>query len=113
MNQLKDAGFRISVDDFGSGYSSLNLLKDMPADVLKLDKEFLSTAQNNEKESIIINSVIDMAKKLNITTVAEGVETKRQSDLLKNIGCDIVQGFYYSKPIREEDFRNLLEKNFH
>lgn len=112
MNQLKEAGFRISVDDFGSGYSSLNLLKDMPADVLKLDKEFLSTAQDNEKESIIINSVIDMAKKLKITTVAEGVETKRQSDLLKNIGCDIVQGFYYSKPIKEEEFRNLLEKSF-
>ena len=112
MNQIKDSGFTISVDDFGSGYSSLNLLKDMPADVLKLDKEFLSVDKENEKEKIIIKSVVNMAKQLEITTVAEGVETKEQSDFLKKIGCDIVQGFYYSKPIQEKPYMELLEKSF-
>ena len=112
MNDLKNAGFSISIDDFGSGYSSLNLLKDMPADVLKLDKEFLSSATDNERESIIINSVINMAKNLKLVTVAEGVETKQQSDLLKNMGCDIVQGFLYSRPIQKTQFRLLLEHSF-
>src|SRR5574344_205527 len=112
MNDLKNAGFSISVDDFGSGYSSLNLLKDMPADVLKLDKEFLSTATDNERESIIITSVINMAKKLKLLTVAEGVETKKQSDLLKSMGCDIVQGFYYAKPMTKTQFNLLLERSF-
>jgi len=112
MNEIKNAGFDISVDDFGSGYSSLNLLKDMPADVLKLDKEFLSSAPDNERESIIITSVINMAKKLNLMTVAEGVETKKQSDLLKSMGCDLVQGFYYAKPMPENDFKLLLQNVF-
>lgn len=112
MQQIRDSGYTISVDDFGSGYSSLNLLKDMPANVLKLDKEFLSVDENNEKEKIIIQSVVNMAKQLNITTVAEGVETNKQSDFLKNIGCDIVQGFLYSKPIQEKQYRKLLENTF-
>lgn len=112
MNDIKDAGFSISVDDFGSGYSSLNLLKDIPADVLKLDKEFLSSAPDNERESIIITSVINMAKKLNLITVAEGVETKKQSDLLKSMGCDLVQGFYYAKPMPEDEFIHFLKESF-
>jgi diguanylate cyclase (GGDEF)-like protein len=112
MNDIKNAGFSISVDDFGSGYSSLNMLKDMPADVLKLDKEFLSSAPDNERESIIINSVIEMAKKLHLTTVAEGVETPKQSDLLKKMGCDLVQGFLYAKPMPENEFLDLLMHTF-
>ena len=111
MNEIKKAGFLISVDDFGSGYSSLNLLKSMPADVIKLDKDFLSNAPENQKENIIIQSVIEMAKKLKIKTVAEGVETKLQSDMLKSIGCDIAQGFFYAKPMKESDFLDLLLKN--
>lgn len=112
MNELKKTGYSISVDDFGSGYSSLNLLKDIPADILKLDKEFLSSATDNERESIIISSVIDMAKKLNLSTIAEGVETETQSDLLKQMGCDYVQGFLYSKPLPENDFKSLLSQFF-
>jgi diguanylate cyclase (GGDEF)-like protein len=108
MNEIKKAGFQLSVDDFGSGYSSLNLLKDIPADVIKLDKEFLNTTENNTKENIIIHSVIDMAKKLNMETVAEGIENQEQSDLLKSMGCDIVQGFYYAKPMPEDKYKNLL-----
>lgn len=112
MNEIKDAGFSVSVDDFGAGYSSLNMLKNMPADVIKLDKEFLSNCPENQKEFIIITSVIEMAKKLQIKTVAEGVETKVQSDMLKELGCDIAQGFYYAKPMPEKEFLELLKKQF-
>ena len=96
MNQIKNAGYSISVDDFGSGYSSLNLLKDIPADVLKLDKEFLSNVPEDSKETTIISSVIEMSKKLNMKTVAEGVETQNQAKLLRDMGCDIAQGYYYA-----------------
>ena len=112
MNEIKKAGFSISVDDFGSGYSSLNLLKDMPADVLKLDKEFLSKTNDDAKENIIISSVIEMAKKLKMTTVAEGIESQKQSDLLRNMGCDVAQGFYYAHPMPEEDFLSTLRQHF-
>lgn len=107
MNEIKNAGFSISVDDFGSGFSSLSLLKDIPASVIKLDKEFLNS-KDTEKEHIIINSVISMAKDLKMNTVAEGVEDKGQSDMLKNMGCDIVQGFYYAKPMPSSEFSSLL-----
>ncbi len=112
MNEIKNAGFSISVDDFGSGFSSLSLLKDIPATVLKLDKEFLNS-QDTQKEHIIINSVINMAKSLDMTTVAEGVEDQKQSDALKKMGCDIVQGFFYAKPMPEGDFNELLNKDKH
>lgn len=108
MNQLKDAGFSISIDDFGSGYSSLNFLKDMPADVLKLDKGFLNSAEDQQREQIIIKSVIDMAKNLNLETVAEGIETTMQFNLLKSMGCDIVQGFLFAYPMSEADFKKTL-----
>ncbi len=112
MNQIKAAGYSISVDDFGSGYSSLNLLKDIPADVLKLDKGFLSNVPSNEKENTIISSVIDMSKRLKMTTVAEGVETGPQARLLMDMGCDIAQGYYYSKPIRQSEYYALLSKEY-
>ena len=108
MNEIKNAGFSISVDDFGSGFSSLSLLKDLPANVIKLDKEFLNT-QNTEKEHIIINSVINMAKNLDMATVAEGVEDAKQSALLKKMGCDIVQGYFYAKPMPQNKFKELLD----
>lgn len=113
MHDIKNAGFSISVDDFGSGFSSLSLLKDIPANVIKLDKEFLNTQNDTEKEHIIINSVIKMAKDLDMTTVAEGVEDEKQSELLKNMGCDIVQGFFYAKPMPSSAFNELLEKSDH
>ena len=113
MHDIKNAGFAISVDDFGSGFSSLSLLKDIPANVIKLDKEFLNTQNDTEKEHIIINSVIKMAKDLDMTTVAEGVEDEKQSELLKNMGCDIVQGFFYAKPMPSSAFNELLKKSGH
>ncbi|WP_294429989.1 bifunctional diguanylate cyclase/phosphodiesterase [uncultured Treponema sp.] len=119
MNEIKKAGFDISVDDFGSGFSSLSLLKDIPANVIKLDKEFFAnTAPSNsdehkdtKKDNIIVNSVIDMAKKLSMTTVAEGVEEESQARQLKEMGCDIAQGYFYAKPMCEEDFEKLLHNS--
>ena len=81
MQDIKNAGYSISIDDFGASYSSLNLLKDMPADVLKIDKEFFS-AKNNQKENIIVSSVINMSKDLNLKTVAEGVETPEELQMV-------------------------------
>ena len=108
MNDIKKAGFSISVDDFGAGFSSLGLLKYIPANVIKLDRSFLGAG--SEREHIIIKSVITMAKELNLETVAEGVETKDQAELLKKMGCEIAQGYLYSKPIPEKEFEALLHK---
>lgn len=119
MNEIKKAGFDISVDDFGSGFSSLSLLKDIPASVIKLDKEFFANTanqsqeniKNNLKDNIIVNSVIDMAKKLSMTTVAEGVELESQAKTLRDMGCDIAQGYFYAKPMCEADFERLLRNS--
>ena len=78
----------------------------------KLDKEFLNTGGENKKEKVIINSVINMAKELQMTTVAEGVEDQKQSDLLKQMGCDIVQGFFYARPMPENQYEMLLHNAF-
>jgi len=107
MDGIKREGFKLSMDDFGSGYSSLNLLKKLPVDVLKLDKEFLT--ENGEmvsdgRDRRIVWHVISMAKDLNMEVLAEGVETKEQKDFLKEAQCDIIQGFYYSKPLPVEEF---------
>lgn len=105
----KRAGFQISIDDFGSGYSSLNLLKELPVDVLKIDREFLNETEESEKSSIIVKQVVEMATKINIETLCEGVETRGQADFLKQIGCDMAQGFLYSRPVPREEFEGLLE----
>lgn len=120
MNEIKKAGFDISVDDFGSGFSSLALLKDIPASVIKLDKEFLANTNDSssknkadtQKENIIVNSVIEMAKKLSMVTVAEGIEDESQAKQLKDMGCDIAQGFLFAKPMSAADFEKLLHKYF-
>ena len=108
ISKLREMGFLINMDDFGSGYSSLNTLKDAPIDVLKLDMGFLRGGKNVEKGNIIISSVVDMAKQLGLNMVAEGVETKDQADMLTNMGCNIIQGFYYARPMPVKDFENLF-----
>ncbi|MEG1391055.1 MAG: EAL domain-containing protein [Angelakisella sp.] len=108
MNQLHSAGFHISIDDFGSGYSSLNLLKDLPVDVLKIDKGFLSDSTDVSNGRVIIDSVTKMAKSLNLITVAEGVETKEQAEMLLGMGCDIAQGYYFAKPMPIKHFEKLM-----
>jgi len=109
MSKLRDLGVRVSMDDFGSGYSSLNVLTKLPLDVLKLDKEFLRDFEKDSDEKIIIPGIIDMAKKMNLHVVCEGVETKEQVEFLRDVDCDIAQGYYYSKPMPLEIFSEMLE----
>lgn len=106
--KLKLLGFNFSLDDFGSGYSSLNLLKDLPIDVLKLDKSFFPNNKISKKEKIIVSNIVNMAKDLDISVLSEGIETQEQVDFLTNIGCDLVQGYYFAKPMPIEEF----EKNY-
>lgn len=108
---LHKLGIKVSMDDFGSGYSSLNLLSKLPIDIIKLDKVFLKEGTMRENDRIIISCVVDMAKKLHITSLCEGVETQEQCDYLKEVGCQIQQGFYFSRPIPQEVFESFMEEN--
>lgn len=102
--KLQSIGFNLEVDDFGSGFSSLNLIRNISVDTIKIDKEFLDSEIASEKGKIVVNHTIDMAKDLNLQVVAEGVETKEHVDFLKNSHCDIAQGFYFAKPMPIEEF---------
>lgn len=108
MKELQNRGFCVSIDDFGAGYSSLNLLKDMRTDVLKLDKEFFRAGDMKKEEKIIVSSIISMAKQLNMKVLSEGVETQKQSDFLKKVNCDMAQGYLYAKPLPVPDFEVML-----
>lgn len=99
IEELHNLGFRIAMDDFGSGYSSLNILNKLSLDVLKLDKEFLNDATNSKKGKIVINDIIKLAKHLNMEVICEGVETREQVDYLKTTECDKIQGYFYAKPM--------------
>ncbi|MCH4285152.1 MULTISPECIES: EAL domain-containing protein [Bacillota] len=110
VNKIHDAGFMCSLDDFGSGYSSLNMLIDVNVDTIKLDKAFFrSDNLDDPKEKTVISSVIDMANKLKLSTVSEGIETIEQFKILQKMNCDIIQGYVVSKPIPEEQFKELLK----
>ncbi|MGM9905292.1 EAL domain-containing protein [Lactobacillus sp.] len=111
MDKFHAAGYQIWMDDFGSGYSSLNNLKDFDFDLLKIDMIFLKNFKTNSRSHIILREIVDMAKHLGIHTLCEGVETKDQADFLKAIGCDRLQGFHFSKPLPEEEMLALIEKN--
>lgn len=99
------------MNDFGTGYSSLGLLKNLPVDVVKLDRSFFVGALDVDRERAVISSVIEMTKKLGISTVAEGVEDKAHIDFLRELGCDTVQGYYYAKPMPEAEFTAGLQNN--
>lgn len=103
-NLLKECGVRLAMDDFGSGYSSLNMLKDIPFDIIKIDREFFSESVTSQHSQWILEKIIEMTSGLGMEVICEGVETKSQVLLLKTIGCRMVQGFFYSKPIPEEEF---------
>ena len=105
ISRLKSYGFAVSMDDFGSGYSSLNSLKDMPLDVLKLDAEFFrGEAADTKRAEIVVSEAIKLAKSLHMRTVAEGVEARNQVDFLASQGCDMIQGYYFAKPMPAEEF---------
>ena len=104
MNLLKQQDVQLSMDDFGSGYSSLNMLKDVPFDVIKIDREFFSESITSNSSILILRKIIEMAEGLGIRVLCEGVETKEQVELLKQLGCCYVQGYYYAKPMPMEEF---------
>ena len=104
MNQLKSMELCISMDDFGSGYSSLNMLKDIPFDVIKIDREFFSEVITSEASILILRKIIEMAKGLGIRVLCEGVETAEQVEILRELGCSYVQGYFYSRPVKSEEF---------
>ncbi len=111
ISRLRDYGFLIEIDDFGSGYSSLNTLKDLNADVLKIDMGFLRKTEHQEKSKIILKMIISLAKALRLEVITEGVETKEQVDFLKDYGCDIFQGYHFAKPMPVREFEgNYLNK---
>lgn len=111
VEQLRQDGFIVEMDDFGSGYSSLNMLKDVPIDILKLDIRFLSeTEYDAARGGNILSAVIRMAHSMNLPVIAEGVETMEQADFLKNLGCKIMQGYYFARPLPFEEFEQLLDR---
>lgn len=108
IGRLREKCYPVLMDDFGSGYSSLNTLKDIPIDILKLDMKFMQGFEKNGKVGTIVTSVSRMAKWLNIPMLAEGVETKEQFDFLVSVGCAYIQGYYFSRPVPEEEFSRLI-----
>ncbi len=110
-HELKEDGFRLLMDDFGSGYSSLNILLETPFDVIKLDKKFIENMMLSDRGKLILEQVVIMAQKLKLGLLAEGVETANQIEALRGIGCDLVQGYYYAKPMPEENFFALLKED--
>ncbi|MBQ3789394.1 MAG: bifunctional diguanylate cyclase/phosphodiesterase [Lachnospiraceae bacterium] len=106
---LRKKGFIILMDDFGSGYSSLNVLKDMPVDIMKIDRGLTFDIETSERGKAMLGAIVRLANRLCIPTIAEGVETEEQYNFLKSIGCDSIQGFYFSKPVSQEEFEKLLD----
>ena len=108
IEKLQEKGFRVSMDDFGSGYSSLNSLSKLKIDELKIDGDFLLNMGNDiefkKKQKIILSSIISLAKKLNVQTVVEGVEDEDHLEFINDLGYDMAQGYYFSKPISEKEF---------
>lgn len=107
---LRELGFQIEMDDFGSGYSSLNMLSDMPVDVLKMDMKFIRNIETSETDRRLLSLILDIAKYLNVTAVAEGVETEGQLNILREGNCDLVQGYYFSRPLPPEEFELLIQR---
>ena len=110
IDQLRNDGFMIEMDDFGSGYSSLNMLTTIPIDALKMDMKFIRNMQKDEKSMKLVELILDIAKFLQVPVIAEGVETEEQLLLLKERGCDIIQGYYFSKPVPPEEFTTFIER---
>ena len=104
FQKIKGSGFKISIDDFGTGYSSLSMLQNMPIDIIKIDKSFINQSQ-------ILEVIMKLAKNMNLETVAEGVETSEQVQRLKELEVDLLQGYYYSKPLEKSEFEKYWQNN--
>ena len=108
IDRLRAYGYRVSIDDFGSGYSSLGQLQRLRADVLKLDRSFVCAGLQGPREQIVIENLVNMASELGMEVVCEGVETQVQVKVLQDIGCHIAQGYYYYRPMQTAAFEQLL-----
>ena len=111
VNRLRDAGFMVEMDDFGKGYSSLNMLTSLPIDALKLDMGFIKGIAENNKELSMVEFIVNVARFLEVPLIAEGVENSEQYLLLKKAGCDVIQGYYFSKPVSTSEFGHLIERS--
>ena len=115
IGRLREIGFKISLDDFGSGYSSMNTLASLEIDELKFDRGFLlglkDSGEEYERQIIIMNEIVELTKKLKISTVVEGVETKENEELVRALGCEYGQGYYYSMPMSASEFSEKYVKN--
>lgn len=109
LKDIKSKGFTVSMDDFGTGYSSLSMLQSMPIDIIKIDKVFLEKADLNSDQNII-NYIMLIAKHLGVKTIVEGVETKEEVEFVKKLGCDLIQGYYYSKPMEKKEFEEYFSQ---
>lgn len=110
ISTMREHGIMMAMDDFGSGYSSLNLMKDLPVDFLKIDKEFFNGSMDDSRGQVVVKSITEMAYNLKISVIAEGVETKEQVKFLSDIDCDIVQGYFYYRPMSAEAFERELQE---
>jgi EAL domain-containing protein (putative c-di-GMP-specific phosphodiesterase class I) len=110
LRALRERGSKVLIDDFGTGYSSLSYLGRLPVDILKIDRAFVRDMVGSGGHSPLVEAVIDMARRLNLSTVAEGVETLEQAALLREAGCDFAQGYVYSKPVSAVQCKALLEQ---
>lgn len=108
LEELKKLGIKISIDDFGTEYSSFINIKKLPIDKIKIDMEFIQGLNVNHKDNVIVNSIISLSHDLELSVIAEGVETKAQLDKLKHLKCDAVQGYYFYKPMPEKDIEGIL-----
>ncbi len=113
VSELKYLGFKVSLDDFGSAYSSLNYLKDLPLDIIKIDKGFLNASENTDRGRIIIAKMVELIKSLRLVSVMEGVEEEEQSEFLQKLGCDLGQGYLYARPLPVDKFIEFLKKTPH
>ena len=111
VEKLRAKGYTVEMDDFGTGYSSLNMLSAMPVDVLKMDRTFIRNIEHDEKDVQLVALILGIAKKLDIPVVAEGVETESQLQLLRKLGCTLVQGYYFSRPLHPSDFEEKILQN--
>ena len=109
VSGLRELGFQIEMDDFGSGYSSLNMISTLPIDALKLDMMFIRTAFSENGNPRMLSITMDIARLLSVPMIAEGVETEEQLKTLRAMGCDVVQGYYFSRPVPPEEFESFLQ----
>jgi EAL domain-containing protein (putative c-di-GMP-specific phosphodiesterase class I) len=110
VESLRGRGFKIEMDDFGSGYSSLNMLTTITIDVIKIDMKFIRNMRRDDKSLRMVKLIIDIAGFLNVPVVAEGVEDEVQLNALKKMGCDLIQGFYFSRPVPPDEFEKFIEQ---